>query len=71
MSTYFFLLVANYLFVLVFVAIFSNFMHFIIAKAIAVLIQMTWTYYLYKHYIFVPVKTKKHSIPQDKLDGED
>jgi putative flippase GtrA len=64
-STYFFLLVANYLFVLIFVAIFSNFIHFILAKAIAVLIQTTWTYYLYKHHIFIANKKSQHSVDEN------
>jgi len=53
---YFILLIANYFFAVIFVAVVSNFMYFLIAKALAVAIQMTWTYYLYKHYIFVQPK---------------
>jgi putative flippase GtrA len=52
-TTYFVLLICNYFFVLLFVSIMSHHINFIIAKAIAVVIQMTWTYYLYKNYIFV------------------
>jgi putative flippase GtrA len=52
-TIYFVLLVANYFFVLVFVSFMSHHINFVYAKALAVLIQMTWTYYLYKHYIFI------------------
>lgn len=57
-TTYFILLVANYFFAVIFVAIVSNFMYFLLAKALAVIIQMTWTYYLYKNYIFIKSKNK-------------
>jgi len=52
-ATYGILLAVNYFFTLFFVSIFSHFINFAVAKAIAVLIQMTWTYYVYKNYIFV------------------
>jgi putative flippase GtrA len=55
-TTYFMLLIFNYFFVLLFVSFFSHHINFIIAKAIAVLLQMTWTYYLYKNYIFINKK---------------
>jgi putative flippase GtrA len=52
-TTYFFLLVINYFFVVIFVSYASDHISYIAAKAIAVVIQMTWTYPVYKHYIFV------------------
>lgn len=45
---YLLLLGFNYLFTVLFVGFFSRYMHYEIAKAIAVPIQMTWTYPLYK-----------------------
>jgi putative flippase GtrA len=62
-STYMILLVANYFFAVIFIAIMSNFIYFLVAKALAVIIQMTWTYYLYKNIIFVkPKKTSKEEV---------
>lgn len=55
-TTYMFLLVGNYFFTVIFVAIFSSFMYFIVAKILAVAIQMTWTYVIYKNFIFVKSK---------------
>ncbi len=52
-TTYFFLLIFNYFFVLLFVSFFSHHINFVIAKAIAVMMQMIWTYYIYRNYIFV------------------
>jgi putative flippase GtrA len=52
-TTYFLLLVINYLFAVTFVSYASDHINYIIAKAIAVIIQMVWTYPVYKHYIFV------------------
>jgi putative flippase GtrA len=60
-TTYFILLVGNYFFSVIFIAIASSFMYFMLAKVLAVAIQMTWTYYLYKNYIFT--KTKKDDSP--------
>jgi putative flippase GtrA len=56
-TTYFFLLVINYFFVVIFVSYASDHINYIEAKAIAVIIQMIWTYPVYKHYIF----TKNHT----------
>lgn len=53
-TTYTLLLVVNYFFVVAFMALASNHINYIIAKAIAVLIQMVWTYPVYKKVIFVP-----------------
>ena len=53
MTAYFILLIFNYLFVVTFVSIMGEHINYIIAKALAVLIQMTWTYMIYKKYIFV------------------
>lgn len=47
------LLGANYLFTVIFVSVVSHFIYFGLAKALAVTIQISWTYYLYKNYIFV------------------
>lgn len=59
-TSYFLLLVINYFFTVVFVSFFSHHMSYILAKALAVIIQMTWTYYLYKNYIF----TSKNQIEE-------
>jgi putative flippase GtrA len=53
LSIYFFLLLANYLFAVIFVSYMSHHISYIIAKAIAVLIQMIWTYPVYQKVIFV------------------
>lgn len=52
-TTYFLLLVVNYLFVVTFVSFMSDHINYIYAKAIAVIIQMAWTYPVYKKYIFI------------------
>ena len=46
------LLLFNYLFTVLFVGIMSQFIYFGIAKVIAVVTQISWTYILYKRYIF-------------------
>jgi putative flippase GtrA len=51
--SYALLLGFNYVFTVVFVSTFSHFMNYSLAKVISVAIQMTWTYYIYKKYIFV------------------
>lgn len=43
----------NYIFTVVFVSFFSNFINYSVAKVLCVGIQITWTYYIYKRYIFV------------------
>ena len=48
----------NYIFTIFFVTLGSHYMSFVIAKILAVLIQMPWTYFVYKNYIF----TKKEPI---------
>jgi len=53
-TTYFFLLVLNYIFVVIFVSFASTHISYILAKAIAVIVQMIWTYPVYKKVIFVP-----------------
>lgn len=52
-TTYMILLVFNYLFTVTFVSIVGTKINYIVAKAMAVAIQMTWTYAVYKKYIFV------------------
>jgi putative flippase GtrA len=51
-TAYLMLLILNYFFVVIFVSYASDHISYIIAKAIAVVIQMIWTYPVYKHYIF-------------------
>lgn len=55
-TTYFFLLVLNYIFAVTFVSFASDHINYIVAKAIAVVIQMIWTYPVYKKVIFVSSK---------------
>ena len=43
----------NYLFTLGFISAVSHVLYFGVAKAIAVIIQMSWSYFIYKKYIFV------------------
>jgi len=50
--TYGVLLAFNFLFTIIFVGLVSKVMYFGFAKVIAVLIQMSWTYLIYKNYIF-------------------
>jgi putative flippase GtrA len=52
LSTYLVLLGFNYLFTVIFVSLASHSLNYLVAKAIAVAIQMTWTYFGYKNYIF-------------------
>ncbi|HVV25592.1 MAG TPA: GtrA family protein [Candidatus Saccharimonadales bacterium] len=52
-STYMILLILNYLFTVTFVSVVGAHINYIIAKALAVGIQMIWTYPIYKKYIFV------------------
>lgn len=56
-TTYFLLLIVNYLFVVTFVSFASDHISYIIAKAIAVIIQMIWTYPVYKKVIFIKQET--------------
>lgn len=51
-TIYFVLLVCNYLFTVTFVSIVGEHMNYMLAKALAVFIQMIWTYVAYKKYIF-------------------
>lgn len=51
--TYGLLLGFNYLFTVAFLAVATNLgMHYTIAKVVAVAIQMTWTYVIYKRFVF-------------------
>jgi putative flippase GtrA len=52
-TAYFILLIFNYLFTVTFVSIVGEHINFVLAKAIAVAIQMVWTYKVYKKYIFI------------------
>lgn len=51
-TAYFLLLVINYFFAVTFVSYASDHINYVIAKALAVIVQMIWTYPVYKHYIF-------------------
>lgn len=51
--SYLILLGFNYLFTVVFVSLVSRHIYFALAKALAVIIQTSWTYLAYKHLIFV------------------
>jgi putative flippase GtrA len=62
LSTYMVLLSFNYLFTVVFVDVASHKINYLFAKALAVAIQMSWTYFVYKHYIF-RVKTQTEKEP--------
>lgn len=46
----------NYLFTVLFVSVVSNFVYFGLAKVLSVGIQISWTYLIYKKYIFVKSK---------------
>jgi len=50
------LLCCNYAFTLLFISIFSHFINYLLAKAIAVAIQMSWTYLVYKNVVFAVTK---------------
>ncbi|HUB93411.1 MAG TPA: GtrA family protein [Verrucomicrobiae bacterium] len=52
-TIYFVLLVFNYLFTVTVVSLLSTHINYVIAKALAVATSMTWTYYIYKNYIFI------------------
>jgi putative flippase GtrA len=52
-TAYLMLLIVNYLFAVTFVSFMSDYINYIYAKAIAVAIQMIWTYPVYKKYIFI------------------
>jgi putative flippase GtrA len=52
-GTYGSLLLVNYLFTVTFVSIVGAHISYIIAKLISLAITMTWTYPVYKRYIFV------------------
>lgn len=47
------LLSFNYIFTLAFVDVLSHSINYLLAKAMAVIIQMSWTYFIYKNVIFV------------------
>ncbi len=53
LSIYFALLVCNYLFTVTVVSVLGTHINYVIAKALAVAVSMTWTYVVYKNYIFV------------------
>lgn len=53
LMNYLVLLGFNYLFTVIFVSLLGRHIYFGAAKALAVIIQTTWTYHIYKRYIFV------------------
>lgn len=53
LSSYLVLLGFNYLFTVIFISVASHHINYLLAKALAVPIQMIWTYFVYKNYIFV------------------
>lgn len=61
-TSYFLLLVFNYFFTVISVSFMSHYFSYMLAKAFSVIIQMTWTYYLYKRYIF----TSKNQLQDEK-----
>jgi len=56
-GSYLTLLTFNYIFTVLFVSLASHSINYLLAKAIAVLIQMSWTYYIYKRFIFIKLDT--------------
>lgn len=52
-TTYLMLLIFNYLFTVTFVSIVGTHINYLLAKSFAVAIQMSWTYFVYKNYIFI------------------
>lgn len=52
-TAYFFLLVINYFFAVIFVSFMSDYINYLLAKALSVILQMIWTYPAYKRLIFV------------------
>lgn len=52
LAAYGILLGCNYLFTIAFVSIASHFMNYAVAKTIAVILQTSWTYRIYKNVIF-------------------
>jgi putative flippase GtrA len=53
LSLYLVVLGFNYLFSFSFILLLDHHLNYLVAKALAVLIQTSWTYYIYKHLIFV------------------
>jgi len=56
-APYAILLGFNLLFTVAFVSIVSHFVNYAIAKVMAVIIQISWTYFIYKNVIFTKAKT--------------
>ena len=53
-TAYFALVVFNYMFTVIFVAVVGEHINYMVAKALAVLLQMIWTFPVYKKLIFIP-----------------
>ena len=58
------LFIFNLIFTVISVSLMSHFINYAIAKVIAVAIQVSWTYFIYKNYIFV--KTGRTDTNEDK-----
>jgi putative flippase GtrA len=56
LGAYLCLLAFNYLFTVIFVSLVSNYTQVGVAKVLAVAIQITWTYKIYKDFIFIDKK---------------
>jgi putative flippase GtrA len=55
----------NLAFTVVFVSLASHVINYAIAKVIAVAIQVSWTYFIYKHFIFINTAHRGNS--EDKI----
>jgi putative flippase GtrA len=58
LGSYLILLGFNYTFTVIFISLLSHSMNYLIAKVIAVAIQMSWTYLVYKNLIFADISSK-------------
>lgn len=59
LAFYLALLLFNYFYTLLLVGLLSSVIHFSLAKIITVIIQIPWTYFLYKNYVFGDSKHSK------------
>jgi len=60
-TTYLALVLFNYLFTVTFVSIVGSHINYVIAKALAVAIQMVWTYEVYRKYIFISPESTENT----------
>lgn len=61
LAPYMLLFTFNLIFNIVFVNVVSHFINYAFAKALAVITQMAWTYFIYKNVIFVRTEQKSTS----------